>query len=163
MNSILRKLIGLNWLLVALVVGLSVFGVMAIYSATFMREEVYLTEMWRRQIVWLALGIVVFFVAALIDYRAWLNHVSFDHVSGRIRISRTYPFYRKNNLRCPELAGHWADQFSTGTARGHFDVAPHSLVARQHGELGRILADDWQNLELWRDYSPTVDPHFGSA
>src|SRR5262249_42492100 len=77
MNSILRKLVGMNWLMVALVIGLSVFGIMAIYSATYMREEVYLTEMWRRQIVWLAIGIVVFFVAALIDYRAWLNHVSF--------------------------------------------------------------------------------------
>src|SRR6202011_3418581 len=77
MNSLLRKLIGMNWLLLAIAVGLSIFGVMAIYSATYMREEVYLTEMWRRQIVWLAIGIVVFFVAALIDYRAWLNHVSF--------------------------------------------------------------------------------------
>ena len=66
----------MNWLLLAVAVGLSIFGVMAIYSATYMRAEVYLTEMWRRQIIWLAIGIVVFFVAALVDYRAWLNHVS---------------------------------------------------------------------------------------
>ncbi|MEA3205554.1 MAG: hypothetical protein QOG92_1219, partial [Verrucomicrobiota bacterium] len=48
MNLLLRKLIGMNWLLLAIAVGLSIFGVMAIYSATYMREEVYLTEMWRR-------------------------------------------------------------------------------------------------------------------
>jgi rod shape determining protein RodA len=76
MNLLLRKLIGMNWLLLAVAVGLSIFGVMAIYSATYMRAEVYLTEMWRRQIIWLGIGIVIFFVAALVDYRAWLNHVS---------------------------------------------------------------------------------------
>src|SRR5208337_4726863 len=75
-NLLLRKLLGMNWLLFVLAVCLAVFGIMAIYSATYMREEVYLTEMWRRQIVWVAIGIAVFFVAALIDYRAWLNHVS---------------------------------------------------------------------------------------
>src|ERR1700738_3151077 len=77
MNTLLRKLVGMNWLLLATAVGLSIFGVMAIYSATYMREEVYLTEMWRRQIIWLSIGVAVFFVGALIDYRAWLNHVSF--------------------------------------------------------------------------------------
>ena len=80
MNLLLRKLIGMNWLLLAVAIGLSIFGVMAIYSATYMREEVYLTEMWRRQIIWLGIGIVVFFVAALVDYRAWLNHVSYVSV-----------------------------------------------------------------------------------
>src|SRR6202045_4167128 len=75
MNSFLRKLLGMNWMLVALAIGLSAFGIMAIYSATYMREEVYLTEMWRRQIIWLVIGIVVFFVAALGDYRAWMTIV----------------------------------------------------------------------------------------
>src|ERR1700738_4735082 len=75
MDTFLRKLFGLNWLLVTLAIGLSIFGVMAVYSATYMREEVYLTEMWRRQIVWLAIGVVIFFVTALIDYRSLLNNV----------------------------------------------------------------------------------------
>jgi rod shape determining protein RodA len=75
MSSLLRKLLGMNWLLVLLAVGLSIFGVMAIYSATYMREDVYLTEMWRRQIIWLVVGVVVFFAAALVDYRRWLNSI----------------------------------------------------------------------------------------
>jgi hypothetical protein len=77
MNSFLRKLLGMNWLLVCLAIGLSVFGVIAIYSATYMREEAYLKEMWRRQIVFLVLGVAVFFVAALINYRYWLSSVIF--------------------------------------------------------------------------------------
>ena len=75
MNSFLRKLLGMNWLLVCLAIGLSVFGVIAIYSATYMREEAYLKDMWRRQIIFLVLGVAVFFVAALINYRYWLSSV----------------------------------------------------------------------------------------
>src|SRR5260370_26412104 len=77
MNSFLRKLLGMNWLLVGLAIGLSIFGVIAIYSATYMREEAYLKDMWRRQIVFLVLGVAVFFVAALINYRYWLSSVIF--------------------------------------------------------------------------------------
>ena len=50
MNLFLRKLLGMNWLLAAIAVALSIFGVIAIYSVTFMREEAYLQEMWRRQV-----------------------------------------------------------------------------------------------------------------
>ena len=80
MSSLLRKLLGMNWLLVLLAIALSIFGVMAIYSATYMREDVYLTEMWRRQIIWLVVGVAVFFGAALIDYRRWLNNIVFPLV-----------------------------------------------------------------------------------
>ncbi len=43
----------------------------------------------------------------------------------------------------------------SGSTCGHFNIAPHRLVARQYGELGRISAEDWQNLEMRRDYCPT--------
>jgi cell division protein FtsW (lipid II flippase) len=82
MNLLLRKLIGMNWLLLAVAVGLSIFGVMAIYSATYMRAEVYLTEMWRRQIIWLGIGIVIFFVAALVDFSSLLISLE-ERPSGR--------------------------------------------------------------------------------
>jgi cell division protein FtsW (lipid II flippase) len=111
MNAFLRKLLGMNWPLVALAIGLSAFGIMAIYSATYMREEVYLTEMWRRQIIWLSIGVVVFFVAALVDYRAWMNNVSMPLIMylGGLGFSGTYPFHWENDLRREKLVGNRSD------------------------------------------------------
>ena len=67
MNLFLRKLLGMNWLLAIIAVALAIFGVVAIYSVTFMREEQYLQEMWRRQIVWLVIAIVGFFVTSFVN------------------------------------------------------------------------------------------------
>src|SRR5689334_18241302 len=144
MNSILRKLLGLNLLLVALVVGLSAFGVMAIYSATYMREEVYLTEMWRRQIVWLALGIVLFFVAALIDYRAWLNHVSFPlimYLGGLGFLVLTHFIGR-----------------TTYGAKSWLDLGPISFQPAQLAIISVLLLLSWllANTEHWVGFWSTI-------
>ena len=42
MNLFLKKLLAMNWVLLVLALSLSIFGVLAIYSATYMREENYL-------------------------------------------------------------------------------------------------------------------------
>jgi rod shape determining protein RodA len=68
MHPLLRKLLGLNWTLVLLVIGLSLFGIYAIYSATWFREAPF----WKNQILWISIGLPVMFVAALVDYR-WLR------------------------------------------------------------------------------------------
>ena len=39
MTPFLRKLLGLNWLLLVNMLALAIFGVVAIYSATYMRED----------------------------------------------------------------------------------------------------------------------------
>ena len=39
MTPFFRKLLGLNWLLLANMLALAIFGVVAIYSATYMRED----------------------------------------------------------------------------------------------------------------------------
>src|SRR5580700_524733 len=144
MNSILRKLFGMNWLLIAVAVGLSIFGVMAIYSATYMREEVYLTEMWRRQIVWLAIGIVVFFVAALVDYRAWLNHVSFPlimYLGGLGFLALTHFIGR-----------------TTYGARSWLEIGPISFQPAQLAVISTLLLISWllANTENWVGLWPTI-------
>src|ERR1700674_5714998 len=144
MNSILRKLLGLNWLLVALVVGLSVFGVMAIYSATYMREEVYLTEMWRRQIVWLAIGIVVFFVGALIDYRTYLNNVVVPlilYLSGLGFLVLTHFIGR-----------------TTYGAKSWLEIGPINFQPAQLAVVSTLLLLSWllANTENWTGFWPTV-------
>lgn len=72
MTPLLRKFLGLNWILVATMLGLLVFGVSAIYSACWMREGHNLSGVWRDQIVWIVVGLVAFFAASLIDYK-WIR------------------------------------------------------------------------------------------
>jgi rod shape determining protein RodA len=66
MTPFLRKLIGMNWVLFASMVALAVFGVVAVYSATYFRGEI---NYWHKQVTWVAIGVAVFLVTSLIDYR----------------------------------------------------------------------------------------------
>ncbi|MEN3368004.1 MAG: rod shape determining protein RodA [Verrucomicrobiota bacterium] len=72
MTPLLRKLLGLNWLLLVTMLALAIFGVIAIYSATYMREEAIASEYWRKQANWVAVGFLAFIVTSLIDYR-WVR------------------------------------------------------------------------------------------
>ena len=72
MTPFLRKLLGLNWLLLANMLALAVFGVIAIYSATYMRDDSVASEFWRKQANWVAVGFFVFIATSLIDYR-WIK------------------------------------------------------------------------------------------
>ncbi len=72
MSPFLRKLIGQNWLLLVNMLALAIFGVIAVYSATYMRSDPVAQEFWRKQANWVAVGFVVFMVTSLIDYR-WVR------------------------------------------------------------------------------------------
>jgi rod shape determining protein RodA len=72
MTPLLRKLLGLNWVLLVTMLALAIFGVIAIYSATYMREESVASEFWRKQANWVAVGFLAFMVTSLIDYR-WVR------------------------------------------------------------------------------------------
>ncbi len=72
MSPLLRKILGLNWVIVITMLGLLVFGVFAIYSASWMRPEAYIADIYERQLQWIFLGFGVFFVTSIIDYR-WIR------------------------------------------------------------------------------------------
>ena len=72
MTPFLRKLLGQNWLLVALMIALAVFGVVAIYSATYMREDPVAAEFWRKQANWVVVGFFAFMITSLVDYH-WIR------------------------------------------------------------------------------------------
>ncbi len=65
MTPLIKKLLGMNWVIVALAILLSVAGVVAVYSTTYFRTEEY----WHKQAIWVGGGIIVFIVTSLIDYR----------------------------------------------------------------------------------------------
>lgn len=144
MSSLLRKLLGMNWLLVLLAVSLSIFGVMAIYSATYMRQDVYLTEMSRRQIIWLVVGVVVFFGAALIDYRRWLNNIVFPLLMYLIGLGLL-------------VLTHFKGKTTYG-ARSWLNLGPMSFQPAQLAVVATLLLLAWllANTENWTGFWPTI-------
>jgi rod shape determining protein RodA len=65
MTPLIRKLLGMNWVLVAAAVALAIFGVVAVYSATYFRTDEY----WHKQAQWVGVGLIVFLVTSLIPYK----------------------------------------------------------------------------------------------
>src|SRR6201982_1611506 len=72
MTPFLRKLFGQNWLLLLIMIGLAIFGVVAIYSATSTRTDSFAADFWRKQANWVAVGVLAFMITSLIDYR-WIR------------------------------------------------------------------------------------------
>lgn len=62
-------LVHFDWWLLAAVLALAVFGIAMIFSATRGVEDPIIQNRWTAQIAFLAIGIVAFFVGALLDYR----------------------------------------------------------------------------------------------
>ena len=81
MTPFLRKLLGQNWLIVVNMLALAIFGVIAIYSATYMRQDPVAAEFWRKQANWVAVGFFAFMVVSLIDYR-WIRWGALPMSSG---------------------------------------------------------------------------------
>jgi len=78
MTPLLRKILGMNWVLVLTMYGLLVFGVISIESAARHVPVAGVDEaLWgawfaERQRFWILLGTAVYFATALVDYR-WLK------------------------------------------------------------------------------------------
>jgi rod shape determining protein RodA len=81
MTPLFRKFIGLNWLLFANIIALMIFGVFAIYSACWMRDQPGLAGKWRDQVYWMLIGLVFYFAASLIDYK-WVRFLGIPFYVG---------------------------------------------------------------------------------
>jgi rod shape determining protein RodA len=72
MTPLFRKLLGMNWLVVAVTVALLVFGVYSINLATAFLTGENITSKWYDQILWIGIGTAIYFTTSLIDYR-WVK------------------------------------------------------------------------------------------
>ena len=72
MTPLLRKFLGMNWILFLAMMSLAIFGVIAIYSCTYMRENPAYSLMWRKQALWVGISAVVFLITSMIPYR-WVR------------------------------------------------------------------------------------------
>jgi len=71
MHPLLKKFLGLNWLLLGVMLALGVYGIYSLYSATWMRD----LHFFHLQIVWFLVSLPIFFILALIDYH-WIKWIS---------------------------------------------------------------------------------------
>jgi rod shape determining protein RodA len=69
LHPLLRKFLGFNWLHLGLMVALMCYGIYAIYSATWMRDDTF----WRDQIKWAFICFPVFIAISVCDYRKWVR------------------------------------------------------------------------------------------
>jgi rod shape determining protein RodA len=65
----LRKLLGMNWLLFASMVAIALAGVLFIHGASYLQPE---EEYWQKQAKFVGIGIVVFLIVTMIDFR-WVK------------------------------------------------------------------------------------------
>jgi len=68
MTPLIRKLLGMNWVIVGLSIGLCILGVFAVYSASAFRDDTY----WHKQAIWVGIGSLIFIVTSVVDYR-WVK------------------------------------------------------------------------------------------
>jgi cell division protein FtsW (lipid II flippase) len=68
MNPILRNFLRMNWPLFGLMVALLAYGIYAIHSATWMRDQ----EFAKSQLTWILVCTPMFFLITLLDYR-WVR------------------------------------------------------------------------------------------
>ena len=62
----------MNWILLATMLALAIFGVVAIYSCTHSRDNPAYYTMWRKQAAWVGISTGVFIFTSLLHYR-WIR------------------------------------------------------------------------------------------
>jgi len=72
MTPLFRKLLGMNWLVVAITATLLAFGVYSINAATSYLTGENITSKWYDQILWIGIGTTIYFSTSLINYR-WIK------------------------------------------------------------------------------------------
>ncbi len=85
MTPLLRKFLGINWILFFTMIGLLILGVFSIYSASEFRPDPGMSLIWKKQIRMIVAGLIVFFGAALVDYR-WMRWGSLPFYLGALAL-----------------------------------------------------------------------------
>lgn len=68
MTPFLRKLLGMNWVVVGLMLALTIFGILAVYAASYFKTDDY----WHKQTLFAGIGFGIFLVLSFVDYR-WIR------------------------------------------------------------------------------------------
>jgi rod shape determining protein RodA len=99
MTPLLRKLLGMNWLLFAAVVAIALAGILFINGASYLHPA---ERYWQNQAKWVGIGLVIFFVVTLTDYR-WVKWLAVPMYLGSVAlVALTYTSMgvEVNNAKC---------------------------------------------------------------
>ncbi|MFZ4597875.1 MAG: rod shape-determining protein RodA [Terrimicrobiaceae bacterium] len=117
-HPLLRNFLRMNWLLLGLMFALLGYGVYAIYSATWMREQAF----WSSQLTWILLCLPIFFAVSLVDYR-WIRYGAIPlYVVGMLGLVATMLFGEKRY-----------------GARSWIDLGPMSIQPSQLAVIAAIM------------------------
>ena len=100
MTPLLRKLLGMNWLLFAAVTVIALAGILFIHGASYMHPA---ERYWQQQAKWVGIGLIIFFVVTLTDYRwvKWLAAPMYLVSIVLVALTYTAKFGREvNNAKC---------------------------------------------------------------
>ena len=99
MTPLLRKLLGMNWLLFAAVTVIALAGILFIHGASYMHPA---ARYWQQQAMFVGFGIVVFFVVTLIDYHwvKWLAVPMYLASIGLVALTYTKYGVEVNHAKC---------------------------------------------------------------
>lgn len=129
MSPILRKILGMNWLLVLLMYGLLIFGVYAIESAArhLHGGGAAYADM---QKYWIVIGSVIYFITALVDYR-WVRWLAL-------------PIYLISLVCMAKVLNSSAEVHK-------LDLGPISFQPAQLGVISGVLMIAWliQDMPKW--------------
>ena len=99
MTPLLRKLLGMNWLLFAAVLVIALAGILFIHGASYLHPA---ERYWQQQAKWVGIGLVIFFVVTLTDYR-WVKWLAVPIYLASVALTAlTYSSLgvMKNNAKC---------------------------------------------------------------
>jgi rod shape determining protein RodA len=99
MTPLLRKLLGMNWLLFAAVVMIALAGILFIHGASYMHPA---ARYWQQQAMFVGFGLVIFFVVTLIDFR-WVKWLAVPmYLASIALVALTYTKFGVvvNNAKC---------------------------------------------------------------
>ena len=140
MTPLFRKFLGLNWFLFLIMIGVLIFGVFAVYSATYMREGA-MALTFRRQMTFILLGLVIFFVVALTDYR-WIRWAALPSYLGGLVLLIALRFFGETR----------------GGATSWIDLGPITFQPSQVALVGGIMVLAVALAELQRLH-PVFENH----
>lgn len=87
MTPFLRKLIGMNWVLLAATIAIALAGVMFIHGASYMNPE---KNYWQKQAAFVGLGLAVFMVTTLVNYK-WVKWTAIPmYLASIVMVGLTY-------------------------------------------------------------------------